>query len=102
MAFRFNGIECDTLEELEQLRRLYGAASTPLVSDRIKIGWPYDLGGLQPSPTDQRCAHMSCSQCGGSGVRRDGLGACVHMLVCSCPRCSVYCLSVSTTGTYTV
>lgn len=34
------------------------------------------------------CLHEQCSQCGGTGRRFDGLGMCVHALVCPCPKCS--------------
>jgi len=40
--------------------------------------------GRRPS----RCLHDNCSACGGTGVRKDGLGACVHMISCPCPKCS--------------
>ncbi len=36
------------------------------------------------------CLHNRCSECLGTGVRRDG-GACVHMISCPCPRCSPRC-----------
>lgn len=35
----------------------------------------------------QPCAHNSCSQCVGTGVKQDG-SRCVHMLSCRCPRCT--------------
>ena len=34
----------------------------------------------------QPCAHDNCSECVGTGIRRDGT-SCVHILVCSCPKC---------------
>ena len=34
------------------------------------------------------CLHDNCSSCGGTGVRKDGLGPCIHMMSCSCPKCS--------------
>lgn len=38
----------------------------------------------------QPCAHDNCSQCVGTGVKQDG-SPCVHMLCCSCPKCSPQC-----------
>ena len=38
----------------------------------------------------QRCLHDGCSECVGTGVRKNG-GACVHMISCPCPRCSPTC-----------
>ena len=35
------------------------------------------------------CAHDRCAQCGGSGLREDGLGPCVHMISCSCDKCRI-------------
>jgi hypothetical protein len=34
------------------------------------------------------CMHDQCSQCKGTGERKDGLGVCVHMISCPCPKCS--------------
>jgi hypothetical protein len=34
------------------------------------------------------CLHRNCATCGGTGQRKDGLGACVHMISCPCPRCT--------------
>lgn len=34
------------------------------------------------------CLHDNCPSCGGTGVRKDGLGSCVHMISCPCPKCS--------------
>lgn len=34
------------------------------------------------------CLHDNCSSCDGTGIRKDGLGPCVHMMSCSCPKCS--------------
>ena len=36
------------------------------------------------------CAHDQCPACLGTGIKRTG-GACIHMLACSRPKCSVYC-----------
>lgn len=33
------------------------------------------------------CAHNQCSQCIGTGIKRDG-SLCVHMISCSCRRCA--------------
>lgn len=36
------------------------------------------------------CLHDSCSECVGTGRKRDGT-MCVHMLSCPCPKCTPYC-----------
>jgi hypothetical protein len=43
----------------------------------------------------QPCAHNSCSECHGTGVKANG-SACIHMLHCSCPKCSPCMLSMGT------
>lgn len=34
------------------------------------------------------CLHDNCSMCEGSGIRKDGLGSCIHMISCPCEKCS--------------
>lgn len=37
------------------------------------------------------CLHYNCPTCRGTGVRVDGLGACIHMISCPCKKCVPYC-----------
>lgn len=37
------------------------------------------------------CLHDNCSSCDGTGIRKDGLGPCVHMISCNCPKCRITC-----------
>ena len=37
------------------------------------------------------CLHDNCPSCGGTGIRKDGLGMCVHMISCPCRKCSPWC-----------
>jgi hypothetical protein len=37
---------------------------------------------------NSQCLHDNCSMCDGAGIRKDGLGACIHMMSCSCQKCS--------------
>lgn len=37
-----------------------------------------------------KCSHESCIDCGGSGVRHDGMGVCLHALSCSCSKCQPF------------
>lgn len=32
------------------------------------------------------CLHDNCTSCDGTGIRKDGLGTCVHMMSCSCSK----------------
>lgn len=36
---------------------------------------------------NQPCLHDGCTECLGTGVKHDGT-PCVHMISCSCPKCS--------------
>jgi len=47
----------------------------------------YDWMGNAIPVHEQRCLHLSCPQCHGTGRKQDGQ-LCVHMLSCPCPRCS--------------
>lgn len=38
----------------------------------------------------QPCMHDQCPECLGTGIKKNG-GMCVHMLSCSCPKCSPRC-----------
>lgn len=35
-----------------------------------------------------RCLHLQCPHCNGTGINFMG-GACIHNLVCKCPKCSI-------------
>lgn len=35
----------------------------------------------------QPCTHDGCSECVGTGIKRDG-SPCIHMISCPCPKCS--------------
>ena len=47
---------------------------------------------LVQQDNDTSCMHRNCATCGGTGKRKDGLGACIHMMNCICPRCSPTCM----------
>ena len=44
-----------------------------------------------PTPTNYpitwTCLHNSCSECNGTGIKKNG-GICIHNIACSCPKCS--------------
>ena len=37
----------------------------------------------------QPCMHDACSECIGTGIRKDGT-RCVHMISCPCPECRIW------------
>lgn len=48
---------------------------------------PMNYIGNKPQ---MKCLHVSCKECGGTGFKKNGLGACVHMISCPCPKCTLY------------
>lgn len=34
------------------------------------------------------CLHLKCSECNGTGFKKNGLGTCVHMISCPCKNCN--------------
>ena len=53
----------------------------------IKRVWPF----TDEEKSAIKCLHDQCPYCGGSGVRKDGLGLCFHGIACPCPKCSFTC-----------
>ena len=47
------------------------------------------LANKGPRDKTEDCLHSSCSECAGSGVKKNG-GACVHMISCRCSKCGVH------------
>ncbi len=39
---------------------------------------------------NEECLHRQCSECNGSGVKKDG-SACVHYISCPCKQCTPWC-----------
>lgn len=54
---------------------------TEPVPDPCEKAWNFPRG-------DGTCMHDNCPTCGGTGVRKDGLGSCIHMISCPCPKCT--------------
>lgn len=44
-----------------------------------------------PINDNRDCLHKNCGMCGGTGIKKDGTGVCLHMLSCPCPDCSPWC-----------
>lgn len=45
------------------------------------------LGYIKVKDSDVPCRHDNCSECNGSGRKKDGT-ICAHMISCKCPRCN--------------
>jgi len=69
----------------------------PLTAEQAQILQDryYEQQGIKkvvwPSPGNVgviKCLHDQCPNCGGTGVRKDGLGLCFHGIACPCPKCS--------------
>lgn len=56
-----------------------------------KKGIPYPIPRPLPKITFDKhpCQHDSCPECHGSGIKENGQ-PCIHMISCSCPKCSPY------------
>ena len=50
--------------------------------------WEYTKRPVPTYKEYSNCLHDNCSSCNGTGIRKDGLGPCVHMMSCPCPKCS--------------
>lgn len=37
---------------------------------------------------EQKCLHTTCTQCGGTGVKKSDGSVCVHYISCPCRRCT--------------
>lgn len=68
---------------------VYNDAYRKWYEEDLKRRQQEHLMGLQHQQNErwQPCAHDSCSECLGTGIKRYG-GACIHCLVCNCPKCS--------------
>jgi hypothetical protein len=42
-------------------------------------------------PHGSQCMHDNCPECGGTGIKRNGGGTCIHMISCPCPKCTPWC-----------
>lgn len=38
-------------------------------------------------PKEEDCVHNRCSDCNGTGVKKDGT-KCIHFISCPCPKCN--------------
>lgn len=39
---------------------------------------------------ERECLHDKCPDCNGTGIKKNGLGSCIHMISCKCPKCNPY------------
>jgi len=47
------------------------------------------LGKSRPNKGGVDCLHQTCSECKGSGVKKDG-SICAHYISCPCEKCSPF------------
>lgn len=77
-----------TAEQAEILRKRY-LITTATGDDLTKVA---ELVGIVKIDEGKiKCLHDQCPNCGGTGVRKDGLGLCFHGIACPCPKCSFTC-----------
>jgi len=80
---RLKGIEKKLLVVIEENNKLRDENKLLRLNQSLSIdaiAWDSEEGGT--------CLHDNCPSCGGTGVKSDGTGACVHMISCPCPKCS--------------
>lgn len=59
---------------------------------QLEIDKPISLSFPQSIVTSPiPCMHDNCSECGGTGIKHNGLGPCVHFISCPCPKCTPTC-----------
>lgn len=51
--------------------------------------WERNDGVIPWKKRDIKCKHEMCSQCHGSGIKKNGT-PCIHMISCPCPSCNPY------------
>jgi hypothetical protein len=56
--------------------------------DEWSHAWEFTIRKVSSFKKNSDCIHDNCSSCDGTGIRKDGLGPCIHMMSCSCPKCS--------------
>jgi len=62
-----------------------------IVKDNKIQSYTITTDNTQPVMNQQNqrpCLHDGCPSCDGTGIRKDGLGSCIHMISCSCPKCT--------------
>jgi hypothetical protein len=42
-------------------------------------------------PQEQKCLHEQCPECRGTGIKKSGLGMCIHAISCPCRKCTPCC-----------
>lgn len=70
------------------MKHLGESEDNPFYINRWDKDYPYWSKITTVQNTKSDCLHDNCTSCDGTGIRKDGLGPCVHMISCPCPKCS--------------
>jgi len=73
---------------------LKGINMNTYYTNKTKVEWkniPNDWFDWSKDFQDQKCLHELCPDCNGTGIKKNGLGMCVHGISCPCKKCSVRC-----------
>jgi len=54
-----------------------------------KVTWKWKGNINQNFDGDEKCLHNGCSQCHGTGIKKNG-EICVHMISCPCKNCNPF------------
>ena len=56
-------------------------------NDNVKRRQEAHLKGILHRQNEQPCLHDACSQCVGTGIKKDG-STCLHYISCPCVKCT--------------
>jgi hypothetical protein len=55
----------------------------------ISPGWNFETDNFgKVAKQKQKCLHLNCSCCNGTGINKYTKEPCIHMISCPCPQCS--------------
>lgn len=75
-------------DEEKQKNRDEASHGQTLVFNEIMALWGHLMRKKPGGNTKYGCLHANCPDCEGKGVKKQGGGACIHMISCPCPLCS--------------
>ena len=78
MSFGIMG--CTSPEPSKKLLSSMGYTNKGMIMKKEKL----NKNKVEETP---KCLHEYCRKCHGKGIDKNG-NACVHMLVCNCPKCN--------------
>lgn len=75
----------EELRKSEELKKLFPPGFDDVWDQMKKIN---ELNRVYEPQKFSDCMHDNCPACGGTGIRKDGLGQCIHNMSCPCKKCT--------------